>query len=41
MIIGVIAYSMAISSVTSIISERDRKEAKLKERLKILDNLRK
>lgn len=33
MVIGVIAYTMLISSLTSIISANDKKEARLKEKL--------
>ena len=41
MIIGVIAYTMLISQLTSIISANDRKHAALKEKLDILSNIRK
>ena len=40
MIIGVIAYSFAISSFTSILSTLDSKAAKLKAKLDTLNNIR-
>lgn len=39
MIVGVIAYSFAISSLTSIISSMDSKMAKLKEKLSTLESI--
>ncbi len=41
MIIGVIAYSMTISSLTSIIQASDQKRDKFKSKLIVLDNIRK
>ena len=41
MIIGVIAYTMVISQLTIIISAHDKKQAALKEKLDILQNIRK
>lgn len=40
MIVGVISYSFAISSFTSIITTLDSKMAKLKEKLNTLNNIR-
>ena len=40
MIVGVVSYSFAISSLTSVISSLDSKQAKLKEKLNILNNIR-
>ena len=41
MIIGVIAYTMVISQLTIIISANDRKQATLKDKLDILQGIRK
>ncbi len=41
MIIGVIAYTMVISQLTIVISANDRKQTTLKEKLDILQNIRK
>ena len=41
MIIGVVAYTMLISQLTSIISANDKKQARLKEKLDILFRIRK
>ncbi len=41
MIIGVIAYTMLISQLTSIISANDKKQARLKEKLDTLAKIRK
>ena len=40
MIVGVVSYSFAISSLSSVISTLDSKQAKLKEKLNILNNIR-
>ena len=41
MIIGVIAYSISISSFTSIIAAQDKKSAEFKNKLNVLDAIRK
>ena len=41
MIIGVIAYSISISSFTSIIQASDKKKEKFKNKLMVLDTIRK
>lgn len=39
MIVGVVSYSFAISSLTSVISSMDSKMAKLKEKLNTLESI--
>ncbi len=41
MLIGVVSYSYAIGSLSSILTTLDGKTAKLKEKLQILENIRK
>lgn len=41
MLIGVVGYSYAIGSLSSLMSTLDAKSAKLKEKLQILENIRK
>lgn len=41
MLLGVVGYSYAIGSLSSILTTLDAKTAKLKEKLSILENIRK
>ena len=40
MIIGVVSYTMAISYLTSLISARDRRMAKMMQKMDILESMR-
>ena len=40
-IFGVLSFSFSIGSLSSVLSNMDTKEAKLKEKMKVLDHLKK